>query len=292
MRHGHASGIVLLCCLMLASTWSAARAQKHRRENVVSCETYSLRQMLRDGTLSLEGTPAALKELGIRGIALNDMFFESWDQAYLDKIKEAVAEADGIITGVILGGNLATPDEAKRDEQIETAKERMRAAAYLGAPLVRINAGRVAEGEDDDTVGVQRVIGAFNQLLPLARELNLKITIENHGGVSRSADNIVQIIKGTDPEWVGACLDFLNWPKEPRNLRYRECQKLARYSYHVHAKAKSFDAKGEETEIKYRRVLRMLKRAKYAGALSIEFEGKSDPIEGIKKTRDLILKYW
>ena len=36
----------------------------------------------------------------------------------------------------------------------------------------------------------------------------------------------------------------------------------------------------------------MLKKNKYKGPISIEFEGKGDPVEGVRKSRALILKYW
>jgi hypothetical protein len=35
-----------------------------------------------------------------------------------------------------------------------------------------------------------------------------------------------------------------------------------------------------------------LRFASYVGALSIEYLGEDDPIEGIRKTRDLIRRHW
>lgn len=261
-----------------------------RGGNLISCETYSFRQLYKDGKLTLETTPALYKTLGIKGIALNELFFKAWDDAYLDAIKAAAAQQGRIITALIIEGNLAQEDEAKRRAQIETVKARLRAAHRLGAPVVRINLGRTGQSNDaDDTIGVDRVIAAFKEFLPLAKEFNIKMTIENHGGVSRKADNILRIVKETDPKWVGSCLDFGNWPD---NVRYEECQKLAPYAYHTHAKSHAFNEQGEETKIDYKRVLDIMKAANYKGPLSIEFEGPGDPVEGVKKTRNLLVKYW
>src|SRR5438067_48098 len=60
---------------------------------ILSCETYSLRDMNRGGRLSLEAIPALYKELGIEGISWNDMFFKSWETSYLDSLKNAAKEA-------------------------------------------------------------------------------------------------------------------------------------------------------------------------------------------------------
>lgn len=230
-----------------------------------------------------------MKELGIPGITFNDIWFKSWDQAYLDKLKAAAKENGIQITGVIAEGNVVSDDESKRAAQMAEDAMKMRAAAYLGAPIIRINLGSTGRPEDDGTVGVERAIDAFNQLLPLAKELNLKLTIENHGGVSKTADWIIAVIKGTDPEWVGSCLDFGNWPDDIRNL---ESAKLAPYAHYVHAKTHNFRPDGEDENKDYKTLLSYLKDAGYKGDVSIEFEGPGDQVEGVRKTRDLILKHW
>ncbi|MBW3568069.1 MAG: hypothetical protein KY410_08980, partial [Proteobacteria bacterium] len=53
------------------------------------------------------------------------------------------------------------------------------------------------------------------------------------------------IINETDPEWVGSCLDFGNWPPDPPELRYEEITKLAPHAYHAHIKTHAFDGTGE-----------------------------------------------
>ena len=280
-------GGVLFAMVIALSTTPVEAGRKPKV--FVACETYSLRNYMDEGKYDYVSVTKLMKELGIKGITYNDIWLKSYEKPYLDEIKKA-AKANGItIVGLICEGNLATDDEAARKRQIETNAKKMRAAAYLGGRIVRLNLGGTGDEARDGTVGVARVIDAFNELLPLAKELGVKITIENHGGVSKKADWILRIIKETDPKWVGSCLDFRNWPKE---VLYEENAKLAPYAYHTHAKAHSFDAEGEETSVEYSRVLKMLKDARYEGAISIEFEGPGDQIEGVRKTRDLILKHW
>jgi len=290
---GCRGGILVLSAVLLVSIAAVMLgeepAEAGRPKVFLACETYSLRDYIAQGKYDFISVMKLMKELGIKGIALNDIWMKSYDKPYLDQIKQAAKENGVIIVALICGGNLAADDEAARKKQIEEDAMMMRAAAYLGARIVRLNIGGTGDPARDGTVGVERAIAAFNELLPLARELKLKLTIENHGGASSKAGYILRIIQGTDPKYVGACLDFKNWPQE---VVYEENAKLARYSYHVHAKAHSFTPEGEETVVDYARLLKMLKDAKYKGAISIEFEGPGDQIEGVKKTRDLILKYW
>lgn len=279
--------IMITVAMMSAFTNETKEAET--RKPILSCDTYSLRTYISEGKLDYLSVPAKLKELGIPGVTFNDIWMKSYDTSYLDQIKKACAEAGIKITGLICEGNMATLDDEAWNKQIETNERKMRAAAYLGAPIVRLNLGGLGDEAKDDTIGAERVIAAFKKLLPLAKQLNIKMTIENHGGVSKKADTILKIIKATDPEWVGACLDFGNWPDE---IRYSECEKLAPYAYHVHAKTHTFNERGEDTNKDYKRLLQILKNANYKYAVSIEYEGPEDQIEGVKKTRDLILKYW
>ena len=274
--------VLFLCGLALADD------PPLRGGNLLSCETYSFREIIRAGKLDMLAVPEFYKELGIIGISYNDMFFKSFDDDYVDQIKAAVKKADRIVTCFIMEGNLASADEALRRKQIETDKMKLRVAHRLGAPLVRINVGSTGKQENaDDTLGLERVIAAFKEILPLAKELNVKISIENHGGVSQKADNVVKIIKATDPKWVGALVDFGNFLE----ARYEEIPKVAPYAFSTHIKVGFFHPDGE-ADIDLPRIFAMLKKHNYKGPLSIEYEAKGDPVEGVKKTRALILKYW
>ena len=263
---------------------------KLRGGNILACETYSYRDLVRSGKLDMLTVPAFYREQGIPGISYNDMFFKTVDDAYIDQVKAAVKAAGRVVTAYIIEGNLAIADETRRRDQIEADKRKMRAAGRLGAPVVRINVGNTGPENADDTAGLERVVKAFNEdLVPLAKELNLKISMENHGGVSKTAANIVKIIKATDPKWVGALVDFGNFPIE---TKYQEVEMVAPYAMVTHVKVNVFTEAGEAAEYDFPRVLGMLKKNRYKGPISIEYEGKGDPVEGVQKTKALILKYW
>lgn len=250
--------------------------------------TYSLRDYIRGGRLRVEDFAFLNGAMDIYHLEYNVDFFESTEKDYLQKIKDSVQQAEATISCATIGGNLAGATEQERLEQVKIARGWMEVAAFLGAPVCRINVGGTGSDETDATVGIERVAWSFNQLLPLAREKNLKMTIENHGGVSRKADQIIAVIEATDWEYVGACPDFGNFPAD---VRYKELEKVAPYTYHIHAKSHHFKEDGEERDIDYERVVDIFRKAGYQGVFSIEFEGPGAQIEGVKKTRDLLKKY-
>jgi sugar phosphate isomerase/epimerase len=67
---------------------------------------------------------------------------------------------------------------------------------------------------------------------------------------------------------------------------------LASKAIHVHAKSLNFDAKGEECNIDYKRCLQILKDSGYADTITVEYEGRKDPVEGCLRTKELILRHW
>ena len=280
----------LICLLPALCFLASAESPKLRGGNILASETYSYRELIRAGKLDMLTIPAFYKEQGIPGISYNDMFFKTVDDAFIDEVKAAVKKAGRVVTCYVIEGNLALADEAKRKEQTEADKKKMRAAARLGAPVVRINVGATGRENADDTLGVERVVKIFNEeLVPLAKELKIRISMENHGGVSKTAANIVKIIQATDPKWVGALVDFGNFPLEHK---YEEVETVAPYAFVTHVKVNVFDDKGEAAEYDFPRVLGTLKKNHYKGPISIEYEGKGDPVEGVQKTKALILKYW
>ena len=251
--------------------------------------TYSVRNYLREGEMDLMDFPAFNADLGIEALEYNDMFLESWDDDYLAAIKKSAEDAGCYVQCLTCGGNFASDDEAVRCESVDTIRQRLHDAAALGAPVIRANIGATGDEERDATVGVERVIEGFNELLPTARELDIKITIENHGGVSKWANPILKVVLGTDPEYIGTCPDFGNF--KPMEFRYIELAKVIPFAYHFHAKTHEFTEDGEDAEYSMERVLQLITASGNESVLSIEFEGPEDQKVGVRKTRDLLLRY-
>jgi sugar phosphate isomerase/epimerase len=164
-------------------------------------------------------------------------------------------------------------------------KKSFRIANYLNIPTVRVNAGW-KDTKDRDVL--KRVISSFKEVLPYAKKYNVKMALENHGGLTSSPDNILEIIKKVPSPYFGTCPDFGNFSKD---IRYQALQKILPYALHIHAKSYEFNTDGEEKNIDYKKILKILKNNNYQNYLSIEFEGEGDEKEGIKLTKSLIEKY-
>lgn len=256
---------------------------------LLSCETTSVHRLLEGGQLTLEGIPSTLRELDIQGVSLHTRHLPNLHPRTLEPLRELFMRYGLAITALMVSEPIGIQNEATLSTRLDECVECLQAGFVLGAPLVRFHLGGVGHEREDDTYLLERSGLFLQRLLPEARRRQIRIALENRDGVAHRAENLLSLIRGLDPRWVGVCLDLGNAPSE---RIYDTCRQLAPYAIHVHAKSRSFDSRGEESHLEYGRLLSHLRLAGYVGALSIEYVGEGDPIEGVRKTRDLIRRYW
>ncbi len=256
---------------------------------VLSCESFTFRTLLESEQVSLESLPAVLRELDLYGASLNTRFLKSLHPRVLEPLRETYTRHGVAITGLMVSEPIGIHDETHLSRKLDECVEYLHAGYLLGAPLVRFHLGGSGNERDDDTVHLERAGQFLQRLLPEARKRQIRIALENREGVAHRPENLLALVRGTDPRWVGICLDFGN---APADRLYETCRQLAPYAFHVHTKSYAFDTRGEETHIEFGRMLSYLRLAGYGGALSIEYAGDGDPHEGVRKTRDLIRRYW
>ncbi len=258
-----------------------------RGGGTLSADTSSFHDKFAKGDLTIESVPAFYRTLGLRGVSINSSYLKSLDNNTLARIKKAFQDEQRVLSSLIFDGNLISDNEAANRRQIEENKQLLRAAGYLGAPLVRIKLPATGRGADA-TLRTERIIAALKEMLPIAKQLGLKMAIEDDGGPVQNVEGVLRIIKETDPSIVGVTIDF----NKTESNSYDGVAKLAPFAYDIHAKAYGFDRYGDESTIDYRKALTPLERSGYGAAISIEFQGNGDPVDGVMKTRDLLVKLW
>ena len=255
----------------------------------IGCSQYSFHRVIRAGEMDLEKFLKTCSEIGIQELELLDMFLESSDAPYIDRVKGMVAEAGCKTVCVTLHPKLLVDDQAERNAQVDYVKGWLDAAGRLGAGVIRVN----LSGTQDVEVATQRSIEVLKPICEHAAGLGIKVTIENHGGATRTADGMLRIIKGVAADNMGALPDFGNFEPE---TRYQQLEKVAGYAFHCHAKTRTFNQEGEEVGWDTGRCVQIMKDAGYTGCWGIEFEGKfddltHDELEGVKKSKALLEKY-
>jgi len=255
----------------------------------IGIQEYTFHRWIGSGKLDHLDYPAlAKKELGITHI-------EYWNRPFNGKHtdKKYVGELARRTTGEGMKNVLILVDarhqldasaKDQRDKAVEEHKGWIDCAAQLGCDAIRVNC---RSGGNPD-LNLKNASDGVGRLCDYAKGSKVKVVIEPHGGHSQNPDWLLKAMKVLDRPNAGILPDFNNFGSYDR---YDGVTKSLPYAPAVCAKALRFDEKGNEVHTDYFRMLKIIYESDYSGVISIEFEGRGiDPIEGSKKTKELILR--
>src|SRR5688572_2982636 len=121
------------------------------------------------------------KELGAEGLEMYEGFFTSLEDDYIDQIGEAIQRAGFEMPMLCCSPNFTNPEPEGRKQAVEREIQMMRITRRLGGPGA---ACRVLSGQRYPEVSIEQglewVVDAITQLIPLAREYEIVLALENH----------------------------------------------------------------------------------------------------------------
>ncbi len=180
-------------------------------------------------------------------------------------------------------------DAEKRQRGIAVAKSWLDAAATLGAKSMRVNSGgpRIAPAPIADpssypkneplAVYLANCIESFKEMADYGGKHGVKVTLENHWGLTANPINIKIIIEEVNHPFCEASPDFCNWEHE--YLLFHALNDLAPYA-HTNVHAKYWD-RWKNPDVQ--RNVRIMLNNGYTGVFALEYEdGPWDGVEGAK----------
>jgi sugar phosphate isomerase/epimerase len=121
------------------------------------------------------------RTLDADGLEMYEGFFESLDDAYLDRLGNSLRNANFAMPMLCCSPDFTQPNAAGRKRAVERQWEMIRVARHLGGPGVVC---RVLSGQRYPDVsreqGIAWVLEAFEQCLPVARQFDVVLGMENH----------------------------------------------------------------------------------------------------------------
>ncbi|WGK65952.1 sugar phosphate isomerase/epimerase family protein [Croceiramulus getboli] len=271
----------------------------------ISLAQWSLHAPMQSGALSPMHFAKKAADLNFKGIEyVSQLYTDEIEklgfQTVVDSLK-AESDKHGIENVLIMidhEGDLAASTQEGRDQAVEFHKKWVDAAQALGCHSVRVN----LFGEKDREAWKKASVDGLSKLSAYAKTKNINVLVENHGELSSNAALVVEVIQAVNMDNCGTLPDFGNFCLEREDGErwgtpcvkeypiYQGIQEMMPFAKAVSAKAYNFDTEGQETKLDYQRILQIIKEAGYRGYIGIEYEGDlADPIEGINRTRDLLL---
>ncbi|MBT8299219.1 MAG: sugar phosphate isomerase/epimerase [Maribacter sp.] len=314
------TGILLALALVVTTLFSCKETKKEKTEEVratelkadatepffkLSLAQWSINKMIRNDSVDPYSFAEKAKKWGFTGLEYVSQLYpadlennEYSAEAISTFVEKSNAEAkkhgmQNVLIMIDRQGNLAVSDAAERKAAVERHFKWVDAAAAMGCHSIRVNLA----GSDIPEEWMANSIDGLTQLATYAKDKNINIIVENHGGLSSNGAMLAEVMTKVNMDNCGTLPDFGNFciKRSPTGCdeaydKYKGVKELMVHAKAVSAKSHDFDEAGNETEIDYTRILQTVKDAGYTGFIGVEYEGNIlSEEEGIIATRDLLL---
>jgi len=266
--------------------------------------TYSFWQF-RDKPAPIEDCIDTAARMGFDGVEILQVQMGGDESnGRLQRLKRQAHALGLALCGFSTHQGFVSPDRDVRRANVRTTIHSIGLASRLGIPTMRVNTGRWGTSKDFDELMANRgveprlpghaddeeafgwVIAALEQCLPTAEECGVVLGLENHWGLGRTAEGVMRIVDAIDSPWLRVTLDTGNFLDD----MYPQMERIAPKTCLVQAKTYMGGGKWYTLDIDYARVAEILRRNRYQGWVSLEFEGQDDPATAVPASLALLRK--
>jgi sugar phosphate isomerase/epimerase len=273
------------------------------RPTRIGVSTYSFWQFKNQEFRDLEKCIDLAGEMGFDAVEILHRQMRDESPGYLQKLKQRAFLNGMSLNGFSTHQGFLSPKAEERKKNVDHTVRCIEMAYALGIPTMRVNTGtwgtsrnfdelmknrgieppREGYTEDD---GYKWVIDGLSACLKAAEKCGVTLALENHWGLGRTPEGVVKIVDAIDSPWLRVTMDTGNFLEDP----YDRLEKLAPKTVLVQAKTYYGGGLWYTLELDYDRIAKMLRRHKFTGFVSLEFEGKESPKTAVPKSLALLRK--
>lgn len=280
-----------------------APSSKPRFSNRIGVSTYSFWGFQREAYQSVEKCLEISADMGFDGVEILQVQLQDFSPPTLRRIKRRAFSLGLDLMGYSTHQGFLTPEEDKRREHISKTAFFLEQAYELGIPTMRVNTGRWGtsknfdelmknrgieprlEGHTDEE-GFKWVIDSFAQLIPEAEKRGVVMGLENHWGLGIDPEGVLKIVNALKSPWLQVTLDTGNFLENP----YPKLEQLAPQTVLMQAKTYYGGGRWYELDLDYEKIAGIMRATNYRGYISLEFEGKENPLTAVPKSLELLRK--
>jgi L-ribulose-5-phosphate 3-epimerase len=273
--------------------------------NPIGVSTYSYWGFQRDEFRDVGKCIDLAAATGFDGVEILQVQLEDFSPAALQKIKRRALLAGVDLMGFSTHQDFVDPVERVRRRNVEQTIAYIEQAYALGIPTLRINTGgwgtrkdfddlmahrgieTVLEGHTEEE-GFEWVITAMKQLVPYAEKCGVVLGLENHWGLGISPEGVLKVVEAVNSPWLQVTLDTGNFLEDP----YARLEKLAAKTVLLQTKTYHGGGRWYTLDLDYARIAKIMKKANYKGYVSLEFEGKEDPLTAVPKSLKMLREHF
>jgi sugar phosphate isomerase/epimerase len=243
----------------------------------ISLNAYSFNAPLMAGSSTVEDMMDFCVEHGIEGLDLTAYYLPGYPNVpsddYLFKLKRKCHQIGLELSGTGCRNDFVFADKSARDREIQLVKNWVDATAKLGAPVLRVFAGK-SELPGYSLQQISHwVVDSLKECTEYASKKGVIIGIQNHHDFIKTADQVIEIIERVNSPWCGLILDVGSFRDKDA---YSEIKKAIPYAINWQLKETIFSGK-TEFPIDLKKTFEIIKESTYRGYIPIETLRKGDP---------------
>jgi sugar phosphate isomerase/epimerase len=261
---------------------------------LTSCCAYSYREALTHGQMTLEDLIFKAVEFNIDAVDMTVYYLKSTDPGYLENLRHLAYRNAVAFSGAACGSSLVQADAVKRADVLNQIKSWIDVTDRLGASHLRIFAGKLPEGTTLQQA-TDWVVEGMKAACDYAAPKGIMLGLEDHSGVSQSADVCLEIMHRVNHPYAGINLDITHFIPSAAQDGYAQIAACIPYATVSHIR----DHFDDHTPIDMDRVWKMYADAGHKGYMALEYEGDAKGGEtaeagvprNIARIRELCRKY-
>jgi sugar phosphate isomerase/epimerase len=236
------------------------------------CCAYTYRKEFLTGRMTLESFIDKAVELKLDAVDMTVYYLKSTDSAYLYNLRHLGYKRAVHFSGAGCGVSMVQADPAKRAENLVLIKKWIDVTDQLGASHLRVFAGKLPPCSTlpEATTWVVETLKAASDY---SSAKGITLGLEDHVGVSQSADVCLEIMHRVNSEYVGINIDISHFVPTPTQDSYAQIAACIPYATHTHIR-NTFD---DGTMIDMDLVWKMFANAGFQGYMSYEGEELNTP---------------
>jgi sugar phosphate isomerase/epimerase len=262
----------------------------------LGCSSVSYEQAFADGTLDLFGwLDHCARELEVDGVEFVDAHLPTADPAFLRELKRRCTELQLVVASFAVTSDIAGASD--RAAELDRVRRWCDAAAFLGAPVVRVSAGRVPVPAVEAGLVprlLHRIIGqprpnarriwsdltfSLRDLADHAEERGVMVAVENSraGRIVGTALALDQCVRDVGSPWLAVALD-------PADLGTRVGIEAAlERTVLVSARIRQIRDDGSDPHAHWPGLLQLLRLGHYGGFVHLRYEGSEPALTAVPR---------
>ena len=275
------------------------------RANRIGVSTYSFWGFSRDDQRAVDRCIDHAAAMGFDGVEILQKQLIATDRGALMKLKRQAFLLGLDLMGYSTHQGFLFTDPTARKKNYDHTVDCLEQAYQLGIPTMRVNSGRGGTSQSFASLMKNRgiepplpgyteadafpwVIDAYAGLAKEAEKRGVVMGLENHWGLGLTPAGVLKVVDAVASPWLQVTLDTGNFLEDP----YQRLAALAGRAVLLQAKTYFGGGTWYTLDLDYARIAGIMRAAGYTGYVSLEFEGKEDPLTAVPKSLAMLRRHF